>query len=174
MAAKKYIKQLNGDLAEQTATVTSAGVANDGDLVALDSTGRLDNSLLPTGVGADTASIIASEALAAGDFVNVYTNTGVANCRKADASAATGGKRASGYVLAAVTSLASATVYFIGRNTAVTGRTPGARLFLSATTPGAATEAAPSVTGSLVQGLGYAITATEINVDIDERPVILA
>ncbi|MCW3039362.1 MAG: hypothetical protein JWM31_1267 [Solirubrobacterales bacterium] len=174
MAAKRYIKQLAGDLVEQAATVTSAGAGNDGDLVALDPTGRLDQSLMPTGVGADTAAIVASEALAAGDFVNVYTNAGVANVRKADASAANGGKRAVGYVLTTVTNGGTATVYFIGRNTAVTGRTPGARLFLSGTTPGAATETAPTTAGYLVQGLGYAVAATEVNVDIDERPVILA
>jgi hypothetical protein len=73
---------------------------------------------MPTGIGADTASITASEALAAGDLVNIYDSTG-AKCRKADAS--TSGKEAHGFVLAAVESAASATVYFEGSNTQVTG-----------------------------------------------------
>ena len=174
MAAKKYLKHSAGDVTEQAATVVSTGGANDGDIVALDASGRLDVSVLPTGIGADVANIVASEALAAGDFVNLYNNAGVANVRKADASAAGGGKRAWGYVIAAVSSGGTATVYFVGRNNAVTGLTPGSRHFLSATTPGAATTTVPSGSGQLVQGLGISVSATEINVDIDEAPIILA
>lgn len=174
MSAKKYLKHNVGDVTEQAATVVSSGAPNDGDIVALDSTGRLDLSVLPTGIGADVANIVASEALAAGDFVNIYNNAGVANVRKADASSASGGKRAVGYVIAAVSSGGTATVYFVGRNSALTGLTPGSRYFLSATTPGAATTTVPSGTGQLVQGVGFSVSATEINVDIDEAPIILA
>ena len=73
---------------EVEATVTSTGVAEAGDVVALDANGKLDMSVLPTGIGADVAIILASENLGAGDFVNIYNNAGTANVRLADATAA--------------------------------------------------------------------------------------
>lgn len=132
--------------------------------------GTIDASVLPSGVGADTATIVASEALAAGDVVNIWSNTGVANVRKADAT--TAGKRAHGFVLAAVALNGSATVYFEGRNTQVTGKTPGATQFLS-TTPGLTTETAPSAAGNVVQDLGEAYSATAINFEA-QAPITLA
>ena len=66
MPAKKFLRLVAGVFTEVAATVTSAGAGNDGDLVALDSSGRLDNSVMPVGIGVDTKTIAASEALAAG------------------------------------------------------------------------------------------------------------
>ena len=49
--AKKYLKyNSNGDIALQEATVQSNGNSNAGEIVALDSQGRIDVSVLPTGV----------------------------------------------------------------------------------------------------------------------------
>jgi hypothetical protein len=124
--------------------------------------------MMPTGIGADTALIAATEALAAGDFVNVYNSSG-AKCRKADAS--TAGKEAHGFVLAAVDSGNNATVYFEGTNTQVTGHTPGV-VFLSAT-PGLATTTAPSSAGNVVQRIGFATGATAINFQ-SQVPIVLA
>jgi hypothetical protein len=115
--------------------------------------------MMPVGIGADTAAITASEALAAGDFVNIWDNTG-ARARKADAS--TAGKEAHGFVLATVSSGAVATVYFEGTNTQVTGQTPG-MVYLSASTAGRATTTPPSAAGNIVQSLGFATSATAIN-----------
>jgi hypothetical protein len=171
MPAKKYIALVSGRLQEVQATVTSSGAADDGKIVALDSSGRLDSSVLPVGVGADTATIVASEALAAGDFVNIHNVSGSPRVRKADAS--TTGKEAHGFVLSAVSAGANATVYFEGQNTQVTGRTPGARQYLSATTPGAATETPPSGSGQVVQYLGVAVSATSISTEIEDG-IILA
>ena len=148
---------------------TSAGAGDAGKLAQLDASGRLDSSMMPVGIGADTASIIASEALAAGDWVNVYSNSG-AKVRKADAS--TAGKEAHGFVLAAVANGASATVYFEGTNTQVTGQTPG-NVFLSASTPGAGAAAAPTAAGQVVQRLGIAISATAVNFEA-QQPIVLA
>lgn len=170
MPAKKYLKAQNGFTAEQAATVVSTGNANGGDVVALDDTGRLDASVLPVGVGADVATIKASEALGAGDFVNIYALSGAAAVRKADASIT--GQEAHGYVLAAVASGAAATIYFDGRNTSVTGQTPG-NVFLSATVPGKATATCPTGSGQLQQRLGIAVAATEINFEA-VTPIILA
>jgi len=161
----KYLRNNAGRPAETTATVTSTGVAEAGDIVALSTDGRLDLSLMPTGVGASTVTVVASEALSAGDFVNVYNNAGTLNVRKADAT--TNGKEAHGFVLAAVLSSANATVYLGGVNTGVSAKTPGTTYYLS-TTPGASTATAPSATGNLVQKLGYATDATSIRLSLQE------
>ncbi len=157
----KYLERnsTSGKFTEVSGLATSAGAGDAGKIPALDSAGRLDNSMMPVGIGADTASIAASENLAAGDFVNVHNSTG-AKVRKADAS--TSGKEADGFVLAAVTSGNNATVYFEGTNTQVTGLTPGP-VFLSASSAGAATGTAPSTAGQVVQRLGVATSATAVN-----------
>lgn len=150
------------------ATAASAGAADAGKTVALDGTGRINNSMMPVGIGADTAIIQASEALAAGDYVNVHDASG-ARVRKADAS--TSGKFAHGFVLAAVSSGQNATVYFEGTNTQVTGQTPGT-VFLS-TTAGLGTTAAPAGAGNVVQRVGVAISATAVNFE-RSSPIVLA
>lgn len=169
MAGNKYLTQSGGGLAEVVSNQSSAGAGDAGKIVALDSTGRVDSSMMPVGIGADTQAITASEALAAGDLVNIWNSTGV-KARKADASVA--GKEAMGFVLAAVSSAASATVYFEGTNTQVTGQTPGL-VYLSATTPGLATTTAPSGTGQVVQRVGYATGTTSINFNAG-LPIVLA
>ncbi len=158
MAAKKFLRFVSGVFTEVFGVQTSAGAANAGDIVALDDTGRLDNSLMPVGIGADTKSITTSEALAAGDWVNIWNSTG-AKARKADAT--TAGKEVHGFVLAAASSGASALVYFEGTNTQVTGQTPGP-VFLQ-TTAGTGGATAPSASGNVVQRIGVALSATEVN-----------
>jgi hypothetical protein len=148
------------------ATVTSS--ANK--IPKLDGTGRLDPTVMPVGIGADTATFITSEIIAAGDFVNIYNNASVATCRKADGS--TAGKEAMGFCLAGFASGATATVYFEGTNTQCTGLTPGVQ-FLSGTTAGKSVSAAPTGTGKVVQRIGYAISATALNFDAFD-PIVLA
>jgi len=148
---------------------SSAGVGDASKLVALDSAGRIDTTMMPVGISADTAAITTSEAIASGDFVNIWNSTG-AKCRKADGSVS--GKHAMGFVLVGVGSAATATVYFEGTNTAVTGQTPG-DVFLSAATAGLATSTAPSAAGNVVQPIGFAISATAINFQYN-RPIVLA
>lgn len=170
MAAKRYLSIVSGAITEIIATITSAGAGNSGDLVALDAAGKLDLTVMPTGVGPDTASIVTSENLAAGDLVNVYNNGGVATARKADASAA--GKEALGFVLSAVTSPAAAVVYGAGNNSGVSGLTPGAQ-YLSASTPGRATSTAPTGSAQVVQRVGVATAAGNLNFEF-QVPVTLA
>lgn len=167
--ADRYIYNNTGTLTEREGTVTSTGAPEAGDLVALDGTGKLDPSVLPTGIGADTASVVSSENLAAGDLVNIYDNAGTPNVRKADASVPL--KEAHGFVLAAVTSPAAATVYFEGSNTQVTGLTAGRR-YLSATVPGGTTATAPSGAGQVVQRVGIATSATVLNFEA-AQPIVL-
>lgn len=173
MAAKKYLKQSSGDLVEQAATVTSAGAGNDGDIVALDSSGRLDTSVMPTGIAPDVEACVASETIANGALVNYFdSGAGVMKIRNADASVTT--KRANGFVLVGGAAAATLNVYFLGRNTGVSGLTPAAQYFLSDSVPGGYTVTAPAGTGKIVQRVGVAITATDINIEVDNSPIVLA
>ena len=157
--ANKYLVPSGAGLGQVEFLVASTGVTDAGKGVATDASGRLDSSVMPVGIGADTCSILASEALSAGNFVNIYNNAGTANARKSDAT--TSGKEAHGFVLAAVASGATATVHFNGTNTAVSGATPG-NVFL-ATTAGSFVSTAPSGAGNVVQYIGVAVSATAIN-----------
>lgn len=156
MAAKKFLTLVSGIQKLLSGVVVSAGAGNDGDLVALDATGKLDMSVLPNGIGADTAAIITSEALSVGDFVNIYDNTGTPTVRKANATDAT--KNAHGFVKSSYGSGVVATVYREGDVT-LSGLTTGSKYFLS-TTGGGFTTTPPSATGNVVQYLGTAQSAT--------------
>lgn len=169
MAGDKYLKQVAGAFQEVVSIQATAGAGDAGKIVAVGPDGRFDVSFMPSGIGADTATITASEALAAGDFINIYNSTG-AKARKADAS--TSGKEAHGFVLESVSSSALATVYFEGRNPQVTGLNAGV-VYLSAATPGLSTNTPPSATGNIVQRLGVAVAATEINAEM-HLPIVLA
>src|SRR3954467_543939 len=155
MAGDKFLYNNAGTITEKVSNQASAGAGDAGKIVALDSTGRIDNTMMPVGIGADTAVITASEALAAGDLVNIWNSTG-AKVRKADAT--TAGKEAHGFVLAAVSSSATATVYFEGTDTGVSGRTAGVQ-YLS-TTAGISSSTPPSGSGNVVQRVGFATAAT--------------
>lgn len=162
MAGNKYLRSdaTTGVPTEQASSQTSAGAGDAGKIPALDSTGRLDSSMMPVGITPPTASVVSSENLAAGDLVNIYNNAGTANVRKADASAS--GKQADGFVLSAVTSPAAAVVFFPGdEDTGVTGLTPG-RQWLSDTTPGKTLATPPTTSGHLVQPVGTATSATNL------------
>lgn len=170
MAGNKYLAQSGGQLTEVVSNQASAGAGDAGKIVALDSTGRIDNTMMPVGIGADTQVVVTSEALAAGDVVNIWNNAGTPNARKADASVS--GKEAMGFVLAAVTSGGNATVYFEGTDTQVTGQTAGV-VYLSPTTPGKTTSTPPSASGQVVQRVGYAVSATAVNFNAGQ-PIVLA
>lgn len=133
-------------------------------------TGLLDPSIMPTGIGADTSSIVASEILAAGDLVNIWNNATVANVRKADATVE--GKEVHGFVLSGFAAAATALVYHEGKITGLTGMTPGARQYM-ATTPGARTDLAPSAVGNVVQMVGIALNATTLGFEVED-PVTVA
>lgn len=185
MAAPRFLTNVLGRIRMVAAIMTSAGVADAEKIVAtnasgvLDDTlinaatsgnsvvvktksdGTLDPSVMPTGIGADVKNMLASETLAANDLVNVWSDAGVEKARKADATAE--GKEATGFVKEAVTSGAMAAVYFEGRISGLTGLTPGARQYLSASTPGVATATAPVGAGNVSQWVGDAVSATEID-----------
>ena len=132
--ANKYLSESSGAIQEVEATVVSAGAGDAGEIVALDSGGKLDISVMPTGIAADTTVAAASEDLTAGNYVNLWNSTGL-KVRKADAT--TAGKEAHGFVISNVTAPANATVYHDGTNNQVTGKTVGAQQYLGTTAGGA-------------------------------------
>ena len=165
----KYLKLASGSIAEQAATASSAGAGDAGKIVELDGNGRLDLTFMPVGVGTEARTITASETLAAGDLVNIHNSTGN-KVRKADAS---NGRRAHGFVLAAVTSGQPGTVYLEGSITGLSSLTPGAPYFLSGASAGLATATPPATSGHIVQQVGYAVSDTEISFE-PSAPITLA
>lgn len=188
MAAPKYLKFASdmqgqtqgtaietsagaGDAEKIVATNTSGviddslmGAATSGSNVVLKTgvDGRVDNSVLPVGIGADVTNATANETLSANDLVNFASDGGV---RKADAS---NGRFAQGFVKSAVSSGATAAVYKEGAISGLSGLTPGARYFLSATVPGGISATAPTTVGHLWQPVGDAVSATEL--DFEKQP----
>lgn len=137
---------------------TSAGSGDQGKIPALNTAGKIDITMMPSGVGTPTQSMTAGESLSAGDFV--YINTSDSNkIYKADADAAA--KAAVGYVLAAATTNNPVTVYFEGINDQLSGLTLGARYYLSATA-GGVTSTKPSTAGQIVQYVGIAISTSAL------------
>lgn len=199
MPAPKILKQVSGTLTEEQTVAASGGAGSADKVVALnasglvdstmlplvaassgapdankipklDGTGRLDGSVLPVGIGADTAQIVASEALSAGDLINVWNDAGTPKMRKADAASA--GKPAMGFVLAGVANGATGTAYFEGSVTGLSGLTGGQR-YLSTSTPGGTQASAPTAAGQVVQKVGFATSATVMNFNVGE-PITLA
>lgn len=163
MSTNRFISILNGVQTLFTAIASSAGVGDASKIIMTDSSGKIDSTLMPSGIGAATKSVLASEALVAGDFVNLYNNTGTLNVRKADSS---NGRPANGFVLSSFASAANATVYLQGENTGRTGLTPGVIYFLS--TAGGVTTTAPTASGNIIQQLGYSTGATSINFEYND------
>lgn len=156
----KYFANVGGKFKEVLAITTSAGAGDSGKIIGLDGTGRIDPSFMPVGTAAETLTATATEALNAGDFVNVYSGATGISCRKADASV--NSKPADGFVLAAVSSSATATIHQISqKNTQLSSLTIGAEYWLS-TTPGAVTTIPPSGSGQIVQLLGKADSLTSL------------
>ncbi len=168
MAAPRYVTTVPGGF-QQVATNPLGGAGSAETVVSRNASGVIDISNFPAGLGADIVSVPASEALSAGAMVNLYSNAGATNARNADASVASGGKKVSGFVLAAVSASATAAVYRNGLNTSQTGLTPGADYYLAAT-PGGITATAPTTAGQTQQYVGTAITATSI--DIQPAPFV--
>lgn len=169
MAGQKILTHDAAGGFQEIEATQSGGAPSANKVPALNAAGQLDITMMPTGVGSDTSVLPASGALAAGDFINVFDDAGTAKIRKADATSAL--TQAHGFVLDPIADLASGTVYWEGNNIAVTGQTPG-NVFLS-TTAGQATTTAPTVSTQIVQRIGVAISATQINFE-PQLPIKLA
>lgn len=140
------------------AAATTGGVGSAGKIAQLDAGGQWPESMMPNGIGADIENAPASEALSGGDAVNIWWDTDTLRVRKADASDPA--KPCNGFVPEAVTLAAQADVYYSGKVTGVSGLTPGAPVFLSASEAGGVTSTAPSASGQIVQRVGWAVSET--------------
>lgn len=186
MAAQRFKTWASNKWQMVQALVTSAGTADAGKIIATNTSGYVDDTIMnasttggatkpsvipktkvdgtldetffPAGIGRDTQVIPASEALSGGDAVNKWVDSGVTKVRLAEQN----GKPADGFVVVPVSSGADATVLTAGANTAVTGLTPG-EIYLSAT-PGKYTSTPPAEgSGMVLQELGFANSATNLD-----------
>lgn len=173
MATQAFLARVAGKTRQVIATIVSAGVADAGKIPALDSTGRLDGSMMPVGIGASTTQATASEAIGAGKFINYWDNGGVFSMRLADNS---NGRQADGYVIAAVDNGTVGTAYPLdGANAQLSGLTVGTRYWLGTAGGVTATPLDETDTGNtnkVSQYLGVAKSATELVTD-DQGYVIL-
>ena len=168
--ADKFLQHVNGVIAEKQAITSSSGVVDGGKIIALDSTGKMDQSLMPVGIGADEVTAIASESLSAGTLVNLWDDTGTLSARKADAS---NNRRANGFVNDAKSTGQSVSVYLEGSVTNLVGIVPGNPYYMSETTAGAVSATAPTTAGYLSQEVGYGVQGTAISFE-PASPILLA
>lgn len=140
------------------ALVTSAGSGDAGKIVATNSDGKVDITLMPAGIGADTFVGPSSENLTAGQLVNLWDDGGTTKVRVA--TNADPGKAADGYVIAGVTSPANATVYLDGTINGLSSLDPSVEYFLG--TAGGVTDTAPTSSGTIIQPVGKAGSATSL------------
>lgn len=144
----------------QEAISSSAGAGDAGKIPALDAAGKLASSLMPAGIGADTYTAEATEALSAGEFVEVWWDGANREARLADAN---NGRPANGFVADNYTLGAAATIYPLGTlNNQQSGLTAGNIYFLGNVAGGVTDDISAFVDTDIVQRLGLAISATEI------------
>lgn len=167
MSTNRFLTVINGIRTLVTGVSTSAGVTDANKLVATNSSGKLDSTLMPAGIGVSTITAVASEAISAGDFVNLYNNASTLTVRKADNS---NGREANGFVLNAIANAASGTVILTGQNTSLSTLIIGNTYYLG--TGGGVTTTAPSAVNSIIQTLGKAISTTNLIFEYDEPTTI--
>ena len=161
-----FLARISGKTRTLFGLAVSGGAPDAGKLIATGPDGRLDMSLLPIGIGANTTIATASEAIGAGKFVNYHGVGGLINVRLADNS---NGRQADGFVKEAVAVSASATVHPLdSTNPSMTGLSPGSRYWLGTAggvlqVPLDGTDVANA--GKICQELGVAKSATEIVTD---------
>lgn len=167
MSTNRFLTLAANGIKLVQAIAASAGITDANKLISTDATGKIAASLMPNGLEIQSISATASEALADGDLVNFWMDTGVRKMRKADAS---NGRAAHGFIEGAgVASGAIGEVYRSGRNSAQTGFDAGAKLYLSATTPGKATATAPAFTELFIhQIVGYGDVSGDLIFEFDQ------
>ena len=162
-------KRIDGSQIEYLGVEASTGASEAGEFPVLNTAGKLDITLLPDGVGADIVQFTASEDMIAGAYFYVLPSGEIAN---ADSTSIA--KKAIGFVTEAVSAGGAVKAQFDDSNNFLTGLSIGQVYFLSDTTAGAVTLTAPVATGTIVQSIGVATSATSIHSDIDSNPVIRA
>lgn len=158
MALQKFLALVAGRITQISPLQSSAGSSSAGSLVALNSSGQIDATMLGAASGEASKQATASESISAGALVNVYNNAGTVTVRNADNTAA--GKEATGFALAAIASGAVGTVTLQGIVTGLSGLTGGDYQYLG--TVGGLTTTPPTTAGSVTQEVGEALDATSM------------
>lgn len=159
--AQGFLARVSGRI-QQIFAITSSSGAGDADKIpALGSDGRLDQSMMPVGVGANVVVALASENLSAGRLVNLFYSSGQLRLRLADNS---NSRAAWGYVKESVSSGDPGTAYRLNTvNASMTGLTPGADYWLGTAGGVISTPLDPETeTGKICQHVGMASSATEL------------
>lgn len=158
MATKKFLQRKDDGtgIQEMDALDSSSGAGDAGEIVALDSTGKINTNMLPSGVGADVQNATPAENFSASNLANFYDDSGTLKARKADAG--TNKYPAHGFATGSLTTGNPADFQLNGTIT-TSGLTPGAKYFLS-DTPGTFTATPVSGTGKIHQQIGYAVSTT--------------
>lgn len=150
-------------LADSAVQTVTAGTVN----VTVDDTDP-QNLIISVAASSSTISIEASANLSAGDFIRIHDSSG-AKVRPADNTTALADDRADGFVLAGVLSGNMADVYIAPAvNDQLSGLVPGTIYVLSTAGDVIDLASLPAVSGTILQVLGIAISATELAVNIDE------
>lgn len=170
---QKFLARIGGKTVQVEAIDVSSGVSDAGLIPALGSDGRLSPTMMPPGIGAETQLITATENLAAGSFVNIFSDSGDLAVRLADNS---NGRAADGYIQSAVLMAQNALVFPLdGVNANLSGLAPGAEYWLG--TAGGVTATPLDETdemnaNKISQYLGKAKSATEM-ITTDDGYVVL-
>lgn len=172
---KVLIINSDNDVSEYTPLETSSGASDGGKFATLkQTTGRFDMSVMPAEFEQTVVTLPFSEGVSAGDFLNIWDDSGTVKFRKADGSSIS--KKAEYFALEAKTAGQSGAGYKKGVNNQLSNLTKGAIYVLSDTVPGGVLlkSSAPTTTGHILQILGKATSATEMLVEIQENPIIRA
>lgn len=171
MAANKYISIVGDHEQEVLPAVVSAGAPDANKIVALDSTGHLDASVLPSGITPDQKAGTSNGTITAKDICYIETAGTITR-----ASAAAGTPHAGlGWALTSVATGQPIVIQLQGIIAGLSALTPGARYFLSNVTPGGIIigSSAPAATGELWQYIGTALSATELQFEPDTASATL-
>ena len=173
MAGQKFMTLVSGLRTLVASLQTSSGAGDAGKIIATNSVGKLDATLLPDGIGPDIQMVTASEALTAGNFVNLWNDSGALKMRKADA---TNARRAHGFVEAGVANSAVGAMRWLdATNAQLSGLTAGSRYYLGAAGVATVTpydSTGPANAGYLHQYLGIAVSTTELATE-DSTEIVL-
>jgi hypothetical protein len=105
-------------------------------------------------------AVLASEAISAGAFINIYNNSGTINVRNAKADDPA--KFAVGFSPLAIGNGAVGFILFFGLNSAITVATPASQVWLSDSVAGSFQTSAPTTAGHIIQSLGPAVDGVGI------------
>ena len=153
--ASNFLTLVNGVKTLVSSISAFTGTANE--VVSTNGSGFIDATLLPPGVGVKTVQAVANGAIGAGDYVNIYDDTGTLTVQLADEST---GIPANGFALAAILDTATGTINITGINDQLSGLTAGVVYWLDAA--GAVTASPAFTEDGATQCLGPALSATEL------------